>query len=345
MDQSVKRPKVSVMMPVYNGARYIGDAIKSILTQTYGDFELLVLDDGSTDNTLQVIKSFNDPRIRIIRNDRNIGTVLTRNKGLRECCGEYVAMLDSDDLAYPQRFEKQVNFLNNHLDVGMVGSWVDLINAEGNPLNASWKTDMEAEEVPVFLLFHNCFSFSAVMLRSVAIPRDGFREGYIPSEDYEIWTRIVDSWKSYNLPEILTTYRIHKDSLSKKQSDLQNDVVDKIVRSQLSKLSIQPTEEELRLHRTNDTYRGDDVKGFIIKREKWLLKLIERNNDVQLYDQRIFQRVINKIWLKTCKSNTAQGFWIWKKFWQSTLSSKVQLSDINDIVKFFIKCLLRKDDR
>lgn len=345
MDNNIKNPKVTVMMPVYNGERYISDAIKSILSQTLRDFELLIMNDGSTDNTLRVVRSFNDPRIRIIENEKNLGTILTRNRGLKECRGEYVAMLDSDDLAYPERLQKQVDFLDKNPDFGLVGTWVDLMDSEGKKIDASWRGDTESEEVPIVLLFHNCFSFSSVMLRREAIPTEGFRDGFIPTEDYEIWTRIIKNWKADTLREVLTTYRIHEKSLSKTKHDLQQSLVNQIVRSQLKKIGVDPTENEMAIHRTNDTYRGVDVKKFIISREKWLLNLIQKNDNTGVYDKRVFRRVMGKMWLRTCKSNTSLGLWLWIYFWVSPLSRGIRFKDWRNIGKFFIKSSLKKDDR
>jgi glycosyltransferase involved in cell wall biosynthesis len=346
MDYDITKPKISVMMPVWNGERYIADAIASILSQTYTDFELLVLNDGSTDKTVEIVQSFNDPRIRIINNEKNQGTVLTRNNGLTHCRGEYVAMLDADDLAHPTRFQKQVDFLDSHPDFGIVGSWVDLIDANSKPLGASWKIDFEPEETPILLLLHTCFSFSAVMLRKKAIPSDGFRLGYIPAEDYEIWIRITDDgWKGYNLPELLTTYRIHPASLSKQKADLQAEVVSTILRSQLKKLNIIPTDEELKIHRAHDTYRGNDIATFLASREKWLLRLMKENGESGKYAKKTFNRVMTEAWLKTCKGNTALGFSTWNIFWRSPLSKNIRIKDIENLSKFLIKCVIKKDDR
>lgn len=339
------KPKVTVMMPVYNGEKYIAEAIKSLLVQTFEDFELLIMNDGSTDGTVRIIKSFDDQRIRLIENGKNLGTILTRNKGLKECRGEYIAMLDSDDLAKPTRLKKQVDFLDKHPDFGIIGSWVDLINSQSKPLGSNWKNNFAPEEIPIFLLFHTCFSMSAVMVRKSAVPVEGFIEGYIPAEDYEIWIRITNKWKSYNLPEILTTYRIHANSLSKTQSELQNTVVNKIVKSQLLKLSINPSEKELILHRTNDTYRGNDIKKFILERDGWLFRLRETNERLNIYNKKIFNRVIGSMWLKSCKSNTAPGLWTWNRFWMSPLCQEINVKDIGNLTKFFIKCLFKKDDR
>src|SRR5262245_19762108 len=123
-------PKVSVVIAVYNREKYVRSAVDSILSQTFSDFELLVIDDGSTDGSIAVVQSHSDPRIRLIRNHTNFGVSATRNKGIQLARGEYLAFLDSDDWAYPDRLAKQIAFLDNHSEYAAVGSWSEWMSEE-----------------------------------------------------------------------------------------------------------------------------------------------------------------------------------------------------------------------
>ena len=132
---SVTAPRVSVVMGAYNGERFLRPAIESILNQTFRDFELIVIDDCSTDATPRILREFKDDRMRVVRNERNLGIAKTLNKGIAIARGEYVALQDHDDLSQPDRFSKQVAFLETHPRVGMVGSRVNLIDESGVALS------------------------------------------------------------------------------------------------------------------------------------------------------------------------------------------------------------------
>ena len=119
-------PKVTVLMPVYNGEKYLKEAITSILLQTFDDFEFLIINDGSSDASVDIIQSFRDPRIRLVHNDTNIGLIATLNKGLKLAHGKYVARMDQDDISLPRRLEKQTYFMDNNPDVGVCGTWIKL---------------------------------------------------------------------------------------------------------------------------------------------------------------------------------------------------------------------------
>jgi glycosyltransferase involved in cell wall biosynthesis len=124
-------PKVSVVMSVYNGEKYLCEAIDSILNQTFENFEFLIVNDGSTDRTLEILQSYRDPRIKVINNERNIGLTASLNKGLKIAKGEYVARMDADDVSFPHRLEQQKAFLDRNPRVAMVGSWAEVIDESG----------------------------------------------------------------------------------------------------------------------------------------------------------------------------------------------------------------------
>jgi glycosyltransferase involved in cell wall biosynthesis len=116
-------PKISVVMPVYNGKEYLALAVESILRQTFADFEFIIINDGSTDNSADIAASYEDPRIKLLHNDKNLGLIPSFNRGLENSRGEYIARMDADDIAFPDRFKKQVAFLDDHPDIALCGSW------------------------------------------------------------------------------------------------------------------------------------------------------------------------------------------------------------------------------
>src|SRR3989344_2183131 len=130
MDTAMKNLRVSVIMPVYNGEKYIADSVQSVLAQTFTDFELIIINDSSTDKTLEVLRRFKDARISIQTNEKNIGSGASRTNAINASTAEYIAILDADDLAFPTRFEKQVAFMDAHPDFGMLATWVRIIDKE-----------------------------------------------------------------------------------------------------------------------------------------------------------------------------------------------------------------------
>lgn len=333
-------PKITVVMPVYNGEKYIREAIDSILNQTFSNFELLIIDDGSTDNSVKIIKTYKDKRINLIHNFKNMGLVFTRNRGLLESKTEYIALLDCDDIAHHARLEKQHSWLEKNTDFGLIGSWVELIDLNGKSTKITWKEALKPEEIPCFLLFKNCFTQSAIMIRKSALPKEYYRN-FAPAEDFDLWVRIAQKWKTWNLPEILTKYRKHQDGISARQKEIQNQSISKIISWQLFNLEIIPTPEDLEIHQTNYFYSGKNVTDFINKREKWLEKIKKANEKINFYPEPFFSRTISKLWLKSCSSNTNLGLWIFKRFWQSPLK-KISRDDLKPITKLFIKCLFKK---
>lgn len=335
-------PKVTVLMPVYNGEKYLREAIDSVLSQTFSDFEFLIINDGSTDNSVEIIKNYNDSRIRLIHNDKNRGIVFSRNRGLEESRGEYIAILDCDDIAYPRRLEKQLKFLDAHPDFGVIGSWVKLIDSAGQPTGVIWKNRISPEKIPSFLLFGNCFAHSSTIIRAKAIPPELYQPFEI-SCDYDLWIRMSKKWKLWSLPEILTKYRVHQKGVSKSKQELLNQEIKKILIGQLANLKITPAAGELEIHRANYTYCANDLENFISRREAWLKELKKANRQVGYYSEPEFSQVISGRWFTSCSTNTRLGFWIWKKYWASDLSRTDQKNWL-ELLKFFIKCLLKKNN-
>jgi len=207
-------PKISVMMAAFNAAKYIQLSIESVLKQTYGDWELIIVNDGSKDDTKSIATSFADHRIRYFENERNMGLAYTRNRLLQLARGQYLAVLDSDDLARPERLEVESNFLNAHPDVGMVGGGIRMIDGNGAYTGVKWVFHDPCHRIPIILMFNNYFAHSTVMMRREAIPSEGYRVEYPPAEDYDLWIRISQRWRVCNLRKVLADYRVHDTNTS-----------------------------------------------------------------------------------------------------------------------------------
>ncbi|OHA26493.1 MAG: hypothetical protein A3C06_02860 [Candidatus Taylorbacteria bacterium RIFCSPHIGHO2_02_FULL_46_13] len=336
-------PKVSVLMPVYNASLYVREAIQSILNQTFTDFELIVVDDASADDSASVIRSIHDERIRFVQNHQNKGIVHVRNQLLSYARGAYIAILDGDDIAYQRRLEIQVAYLDKNPSFGLLGTWTEVIDKDGTRTGIAWKDTFASEKIPMMLLFHNCFTQSSVMLRRVAIPPDGYRQRVELAEDYDLWIRISEKWKCANLPPVLTAYRRHPEGITSTAKDRNHAAIETVARDTLTRLGINPEPPEYLIHKTNYGYGRADIIDFLEKRERWLTRLREANIMKKIYDEMLFSEVLAERWLISCSFNARGGFSVWKCYWKSPLADSLPLrKNLKEIAKFALKTVLKK---
>lgn len=207
-------PTITVLMPAYNAGRYIAEAIASVLRQTYADFEFIIVNDGSSDNTLDIINTFNDPRIRII-NQPNQGVAVALNAGLKQARAPYIARFDADDVCYPGRLQKQLWFLRNNPEYILVGSDAEYISANGDHLFNFRCIAHTHEEIKQKMYFYCPFVHPTVMYKTDIIRAlGGYPENAHNFEDYLLWTNIARAGKLYNLPEALIKYRLNPTSVT-----------------------------------------------------------------------------------------------------------------------------------
>lgn len=211
--------KVTVLMPVYNGEKYLQEAIESILGQAFSDFEFLIINDGSTDESESIINSFSDSRIKYFKNEHNLGLIATLNRGLDMTQGKYIARMDQDDISLPERLEKQVAFMDSNQDVAVCGTWAKSIDENGKILSMM-------KSPSGILLKYNSWKPSpmihpSVIMRKKLIKDFLFNDNSINAEDYDFWLKIVKHHKIFNIKEYLLLYRIHGKSISIKKRDEQ----------------------------------------------------------------------------------------------------------------------------
>jgi glycosyltransferase involved in cell wall biosynthesis len=211
------KPVVSVVMAVYNGAQFLSEAIQSILVQTFTDFEFIIINDGSTDNSLDILNSFKDPRIRIISNERNSGLVYSLNLGLTEAKAELIARFDADDISLPSRLEKQVAYMFKHPEMAICSSRIQLMDMYGNP-NGFWAEDLLADtpdKIRKVMPNTNCIAHPAVMMRASIIKRFLYKEDFRLSEDWGLWLELLASGHRIGkINEPLVYYRVHQTSFT-----------------------------------------------------------------------------------------------------------------------------------
>lgn len=210
-------PKISVILAAYNAEATIAEAVASILNQTHTDFELIIVNDGSTDRTLSVIQSITDSRITLINNSQNLGLVKSLNIGITQAQGEYIARHDADDLSHPDRFTKQIQHLQTHPSIALLGTSRQTLLANGKT-----RTDKPKKLYPSFtdMLKTNCFVHGSVMIRkSVLAQLGGYDQRFLSSEDYELFLRITQQHTAANLEQPLYTIRRHADRLTQQATD------------------------------------------------------------------------------------------------------------------------------
>lgn len=224
----VPRPLISVAMPVYNGEQYLAEAIDSILVQTFKNFELIIIDDGSTDNSLQVLRAYakRDARIRLIAHEnKNLATTL--NDIIDLARGEWIARMDQDDVALPQRFERQLAWLEK-TGADLAGSWVQRFGTADQRIVKLKQSDTA---IKMEMLFCSPLAHPSVMMKTNLIKQLRYDKAWEKCEDYDLWERAAEAgWKMGNIPEVLLNYRVHPGQISSQKADRQLQLTQEIRR-------------------------------------------------------------------------------------------------------------------
>jgi hypothetical protein len=228
-------PLVSVVMSVYNDGKYVRDALESILGQSFTDFEFLIVDDGCTDNTRAIIAEYNDRRIRLIINEQNLGLAPSLNKAIRLSDAKYFARQDADDISLPDRLSREVDYLESHPEVALVGSPAIVIADNGEP-RGFWPVVTEDIDLKWGLLFMSSFVHSSIMARRSVVEQAGCytedpQKAFV--EDYELWCRINRISRSANLPVPLLKFRQNPTSVSARTRDEQIRQRDRIAQENI----------------------------------------------------------------------------------------------------------------
>lgn len=208
-------PRVSVVMSVYNGEKYLAEAVESILSQTFRDFEFIIIDDGSTDGTADVLSRYQqeDDRIRVYHQE-NQGEVASANRGCQLAQGEYIARMDHDDMSLPERLARQLGHLEAHPEIGILGTWIQEIDSRGRR-RITRRLPTMPRVIGWSLCFESCLANPAVMMRRDVTERLGFyRAEATYAADYDLWARAVPITQLANIPEVLLHYRVWQESLS-----------------------------------------------------------------------------------------------------------------------------------
>ncbi|CAL1241801.1 glycosyltransferase family 2 protein [Candidatus Methylocalor cossyra] len=331
-------PCISVIMPVYNGEKYLRPAIESILGQTFTDFEFLIIDDGSTDSSVEICSSYRDPRIRLLSNGHNLGLIATLNRGLELARGEYIARMDCDDISLPERLERQLAFLNRHPDVGLCGTWFERFYRNESII---LKPPTDDRLIRFFLLFDNAFAHNTIVMRKDFVQRYGLRYDpeYKYSEDYEFWVRCAQHTKVANIPEVLVRYRFHPENTSNRFRREQDATADRIRRRQLEALAVAASEEEIALHNAITTFRFHGDHRQLLRAKTWLEKLLALGVAQGALAEAAACRYLSRFWYGACGKSADLGWPLWRLFCSSPIG---RAAEREWRWKLLLRCLLRR---
>ncbi len=318
MMSRVNRPRVTVVMPVHDGAPYLRPAVESILAQTYRDLELLVLDDGSEDESAAIVASYRDPRVRLHRRAANLGVVATLNEGLELASTEYVARMDADDVSHPERLARQVAFLDQHPDVAVLGTAVKDI---GTPRGA-YALPCSHGAIRARLLFDWAIAHPTVMLRPAVLRAHGLRYDpvYLHAEDYALWVEVAARAQVANLPDQLVFYRHHDRQVSTRAAQEQHDCVRQVWVRALALAGIDASAEDAALHHEVATASFEPSAEFLDRAERWLCRIREDGGRAfgAGCDDELQQELAHR-WARVCRRSRALGLHAWRRFSGSDL--------------------------
>lgn len=336
-------PLVSVVMPVYNAEKYVASAITSILQQTYTYFEFIIIDDGSTDNTLTIVNSFKDKRIKVFKNQLNSGVVATLNRGLDLAQGKYIARIDADDIALPNRLQKQVDFLNNNEYYGIVGTRIKhMIGDDNTPTNAESVIAFDDHHIRFRALFYTPFMHPTVMVRAFLIKKLKYDANFEIAEDYNLWFEILKLTKGKNLNEVLLYYRIHPNKTGLKRKEQQLHSLAKLIEKQFNYYNIAYTKENIDEHLwLSHCYNHKLLTIEQLRRvEKWLgiLQYQIINAEGLNYTELDVKKMISQVWYQTAIKEKGSGLSTFYIF-SSSIHCKYLTNKHIKTVLIFIRCI------
>lgn len=331
MDNTVD---ITVFIALYNSEKYIEQTLNSLLNQTFTNFEILIINDASTDNSVEIVENFNNSKIRLIHNETNRGICYTRQRGVEEAIGKYIAIIDSDDIAMHNRLEKQFDFLENNPEFALCGTDAKFIDENNKEINHLHIVNHEPELIKIMLLFANQFINSSVLIKKEAVINVG---GYIKSiaEDYDLFVRIAEKYKTANLKEKLVSYRMHNVSDSRTKKELYSIAEKEILAYQFKKLKIDGDLDYipyLLFHGNNRSIKKKDLFVFFNT-------VLKNNTLLKIYDEVLFKNIFFKIWIELILHH--KNF---RQTWKLFLHPSFKFSELNSkekrrIIKLLINPL------
>ncbi len=333
----MKTPVLSVVLPCYNAAEFLQESITSVLNQTFTDFELLIIDDGSIDGSLEIISIQIDPRIKVIRNEKNLGLIKTLNAGIAAAKGKYIARMDADDVSRSERFEKQISFLEKNLNVGVCGTWMYMIHNK----KVYKHRYLTSDSIKSALVFNNPIVHPSVMMRKDLFNNtEAYDPAFLHGEDYALWISLLGKTDFAVLDEPLIEYRAHADQVSRLFNSTQRDSVKKAQESIFDYLGIKTNEEEREIHFSLFLEDYQKTKAYYDAVEKWLLKLVAANERVKFFNNQSFRNITGEWWFRLNRELAPAGIGSYSHFKISALSAEY-MPTASAVAKLRVKAILK----
>ncbi len=335
-------PRISCVLAVWNGETYLPESIRSIQAQTFHDWELIVVDDGSTDRTPQILDQFqrSDTRIQVYRQSKQ-GLVVSLNQGILVARGEYIARMDVDDVSMPDRFAIQLDYLDRDHNIGVCGSWIETFGVKSSEV---LKYPVNDAAIRCQLLFSSSLAHPATMFRRSLILHHHlfYDERAIHAEDYDLWVRASRYTRFANIPAVLLRYRIHPQQVGRRHELTTEESSQAIRLSQLARLGINPVPEEAHLHHHISRWQVKSSTTFLSATRAWFVKLMDANRLHKVYPENEFVTTLGRRWSEICSLATQEGVRTALTFWRTPRLAAAVWSPSQHL-KFVVKCLLRKD--
>ena len=295
-------PVCSVIMSVFNGSDYLTESIDSILNQSFQDFELIIINDASTDSSETIIRSYQDERIKLINNETNVGLAASLNIALKKSQGEFIARMDDDDIAMEDRLSEQITFLQQNPEVGIVGSYAELYGStSGLRIHA-----LSSDELKIRTLFSCQFCHPTVMFRKALIDGENVKydESFKTAQDFELWSRIVSLTNFATIPKVLLKYRVHSNQISIAKRDKQIEATSLIYAKILNNLAIYPTDNDIELHNSlaNLNFYQDELQLKYIG--AYLINIIESNQKKRIFPIKPFEKFLAEYYYNILQNST-----------------------------------------
>ncbi|VWX54054.1 conserved hypothetical protein [Novosphingobium sp. 9U] len=296
-------PKVSVIIPVFNRVQTVGSALRSVLAQTMGDLEVIVIDDGSTDGSAEAVQQIDDGRVRLIRLGENRGIPDARNAGLAAARAEYVAWLDSDDIARPTRIERQLKYLTVHEDVAFVGACAGKICWKGRRRHGVRVPPLAYEDIAAWLLFRSAFQNSAITGRADIFRQFPYRPKFCVCEDIDQFQRIAARHRTANLPAVLIDRRLHPgQSIRERVGDMRR-LKFELFAKQLERLGMTMEADDVAKHVQLGNPKLPSVNpsaDLLSWADEWLVRMARANGSSRLVDDRSLSLASAFFWARAC---------------------------------------------
>lgn len=296
----------SILIPTHNRAHYLGDAVASALRQTWRDLEVVVVDDGSTDQTPALLAGIADPRLRVVRHATNRGIPAARNTALDEARGHYVAWLDSDDVARPTRLAEQIAFLERRPDIAMVGACAGKLRLDGTPRRGVRVPPLNPEAIAAWLLFRSAFQQSSVTGRASVLRAHRFRPDFPVCEDLEMFVRLQQAGhRLANLPRTLVDRRVHPGQTVRCCQGSIRERKMALYAPMLERLGVTASEDDLRRHVLLGKARLEDAvvdRDFLAWARNWLNRIASANERSGMLDRRSLALASGYVWVLACRA-------------------------------------------